>query len=69
MQKDNQENSLIDRLGSRSENRLKTPYLQVLDEKDLVWGFNDILGDGFEFTGERWYNDTVFRVFVKGFTL
>ena len=55
--------------GSRIHNWFKTPYLQVLDKKNFVWGFNDILGDSFEFTGVRWYNDTVFRVFVKLFAL
>ena len=58
--------------GSRIHNWFKTPYLQVLDKKNFVWGFNDILGDSVESTTgawERWYNDTVFRVFVKLFAL
>ena len=37
----------------------KTPYLQVLDERNLVREFNDILGDSLGLLGERWQNDTV----------
>ena len=53
---------------SRSQNRSKTPYPQVLDEKNFVRGFSDILGDSLKIIGERWYND-VFRVVVKVFAL
>ena len=43
--------------------------MKVLDEENFVRGLNDILGDSGENAGVCWYNDTVFRIFVKGFAL
>ena len=55
-------------LGFINLNRDKIPYLQVLDERNFVRVWNDILGDSKDilgnFPGVRWYNYTVCRVNV-----
>ena len=53
-------NSLIDRL--RWIDLFKTPYLQILDERNFVRESNEVLGDSWDFRGERWCNCTVWRV-------
>ena len=48
-------------------NQFKTPYLQVLDERNFIREFNDILGDGLDLLGERWYDYTECRVIIFAF--
>ena len=53
-------NSLIELIGFTDQ--LKSPYLQVFDERNLVGEFNDVLGDSYDILGDLWYDYTVYSV-------